>query len=196
MSELVSASLDHYRALRDATSEAAFFSTYGNMFSLSLAQRHEAEERPAPGAADSRESPYVKEALASIREGGYTEAFARVAFLLARKDESLPLSRVVMRQELAKDYADLLPSLSAEKWRRIRGEQEIIARYEPEQAIDALADLLADRADRERLCTLIDRLLADKRVQQSKPTAGQMAMLDRVRGVLKVEKARRPRANA
>jgi pimeloyl-ACP methyl ester carboxylesterase len=196
MSELVSASLDHYRALRDAISEAAFFSTYGNMFSLPLAQRHDAEERPAPGAADSRESPYVKDALASIREGGYTEAFARVAFLLARKDESLPLSRVVMRQDLAKDYADLLPALSAENWRRIRGEQEIIARYEPEQAIDALADLLAERADRERLCTLIDRLLADKRVQQSKPTAGQMAMLDRVRGVLKVEKARRPRANA
>ena len=196
MSELVSASLDHYRALRDATSEATFFSTYGNMFSLPHAQRHDAEELPAPGAADSRESPYVKDALASIREGGYTEAFARVAFLLARKDESLPLSRVVMRQDLAKDYADLLPALSAENWRRIRGEQEIIARYEPEQAIDALADLLADRADRERLCTLIDRLLADKRVQQSKPTAGQMAMLDRVRGVLKVEKARRPRANA
>jgi pimeloyl-ACP methyl ester carboxylesterase len=196
MSELVSASLDHYRALRDATSEAAFFSTYGNMFSLPRAQRHDAEELPAPGAADSRESPYVKDALASIREGGYTEAFARVAFLLARKDESLPLSRVVTRQDLAKDYADLLPALSAENWRRIRGEQEIIARYEPEQAIDALADLLAERADRERLCTLIDRLLADKRVQQSKPTAGQMAMLDRVRGVLKVEKARRPRANA
>src|SRR5688572_884599 len=196
ISELVSASLDHYRALRDATSEAAFFSTYGNMFSLPHAQRHDAEELPAPGAADSRESPYVKDALASIREGGYTEAFARVAFLLARKDESLPLSRVVMRQDLAKDYADLLPALSAENWRRIRGEQEIIARYEPEQAIDALADLLAERADRERLCTLIDRLLADKRVQQSKPTAGQMAMLDRVRGVLKVEKARRPRANA
>src|SRR5687768_3837245 len=196
MSELVSASLDHYRALRDAISEAAFFSTYGNMFSLPLAQRHEAEERAAPGAAESRESPYVKEALESIREGGYTEAFARVAFLLARKDESLPLSRVVMRQDLAKDYADLLPSLSAENWRRIRGEQEIIARYEPEQAIDALADLLAERADRERLFTLLDRLLADKRVQQTKPTAGQMAMLDRVRGVLKVEKARRPRANA
>jgi pimeloyl-ACP methyl ester carboxylesterase len=184
MSEMVSASLDHYRALRDATSEAAFFSTYGNMFSLSLPDKHEAEAHAAPGATDSRESPYVKEALAAIREGGYTEAFARVAFLLARKDDTLPLSRVVLRQELAKDYAGLLPSLSPENWRRIRGEQEIIARYEPDQAIDALRDLLADRTDRERLFTLIDRLLADKRVQQSKPTAGQRAMLDRIRGSL------------
>jgi pimeloyl-ACP methyl ester carboxylesterase len=184
MSELVSASLDYYRALRDATSEAAFFTTYGNMFSLHLADKHEAEERAAPGATDSRELPYVKEALASIREGGYTEAFARVAFLLARKDETLPLSRVVMRQELVKDYADLLPSLSLEQWRRVRGEQEIIARYEPDQAIDALPDLLAKGADRERLFTLFDRLLADERVQRSKPSAGQMAMLDRIRAVL------------
>ena len=109
MSELVSASLDYYRALRDAASEAAFFSTYGNLFSLYLAHKHEAEEHPAPGATDPRELPYVKEALASIREGGYTEAFARVAFLLARKDESLPLSRVVMRQELARTTRTCFP---------------------------------------------------------------------------------------
>ena len=184
MAELVSASLDLYRAQRDAVSEAAFFSTYGNMFSFYLADKHEAEERAAPGTTDPRELPFVKEALASIREGGYAEAFARVAFLLARKDETLPLSRLVMRQELAKDYADLLPSLPLEQWRRIRGEQEIIARYEPDQAIDTLPTLLADPADRERLLMLIERALADERVQRSKPTAEQMAMLDRIRAVL------------
>jgi hypothetical protein len=184
MAELVSASLDLYRAQRDAVSEAAFFSTYGNMFSFYLADKHEAEERAAPGTTDPRELPFVKEALASIREGGYAEAFARVAFLLARKDETLPLSRLVMRQELAKDYADLLPSLPLEQWRRIRGEQEIIARYEPDQAIDTLPTLLADPADRERLLMLIKRALADERVQRSKPTAEQMAMLDRIRAVL------------
>jgi hypothetical protein len=193
MSEVVSASLDYYRALRDAASEAAFFGTYGNMFSLYLADKHEAEERAAPAATDARELPYVKEALASIRDGGYTEAFARVAFLLERKDDTLPLSRVVLRQELAKDYADLLPSLPFEQWRRVRGEQEIIARYEPEQAIDALPDLLGERADRERLFKLFDRLLADERVQRSKPTEGQKAMLDRIRGVLKDRPAGAPR---
>jgi hypothetical protein len=34
MSEAISASLDHYREMRDAISEAAFFQTYGNVFSL------------------------------------------------------------------------------------------------------------------------------------------------------------------
>jgi pimeloyl-ACP methyl ester carboxylesterase len=184
MSEVVSASLDYYRALRDAASEAAFFSTYGNMPSLYLADKGEGDEHIAPVMTAARELPYVKHVLESIREGGYTEAFARVAVLLSRKDDSLPLSRVVMRQELATDYADLLPALPLDQWRRIRGEQEIIAQYEPDEAINALPELLADGGDRARLFTLFDRLLADERVQRSNPTADQMAMLARIRAVL------------
>ena len=192
MSELVSASLDHYRALRDATSEAAFFSIYGNMFSVSASNRQPAA--PADSAtADARELPFVKDALASIREGGYAEALARVAFLLSRNDATFPLSRVVMQQDIARDYAELLPTLSPEQWRRIRGEQEIIARYEREQAIETLPVLLADRADRERLLTLFERLLADERVQEGKPSADQMAMLGRIRAVLKARPAAGPR---
>ena len=184
MAELVSASLDHYRALRDAASEAKFFTTFGNMFSLYLADKHVADERAAATISEPRELPFVKEALASIKEGGYTEAFARVAYLLARKDDSLPLSRLVMRQELAKEYSDLLPSLAPDQWRRVRGEQEIIARYEPEQSIATLPDLLKHPADRERLLMLMERVLADKRIQADKPSAEQMAMLERIREVL------------
>ena len=193
MAEITSASLDHYRALRDAMSEAKFFTTFGNMFSLYLADKHEAEERAAATTTDPRELPFVKEALASIKEGGYTEAFARVAYLLARKDDTLPLSRVVMRQELAKDYADLIPSLPLDQWRRVRGEQEIIARYEPEQSINTLPDLLSHPADRERLLMLMERVLADKRIQASKPTAEQMAMLERIREVLNAKPVDVPR---
>ena len=183
MSELVSASLDFYRATRDAISEAAFFQTYGSLFSFYLADKYEAEERAAESTTDPRELPFVKDALASISEGGYAEAFARVAFLLMRKG-NVPLSQLVMKQELINDYSDLLPSLPLDQWRRIRGEQEIIARYEPDQAIETLPELLRERADRERLITLLERLLADRRVQQSKPTPEQMAMLERIRSVL------------
>jgi hypothetical protein len=193
MAELMSASLDHYRALRDAMSEAQFFTTFGNMFSMYLADKYEADERAAATTTDPRELPFVKDALASIKEGGYTEAFARVAYLLARKDDTLPLSRVVMRQELAKDYADLIPALPLDQWRRVRGEQEIIARYEPEQSINTLPDLLSHPADRERLLMLMERVLADKRIQASKPTAEQMAMLDRIRAVLNATPVDAPR---
>ena len=191
ISELVSASLDYYRAMRDAISEAAFFQIYGNLFSLYLADKREATEQTR--AADPRELPFVKEALASIAEGGYPEAGARVAFLLARKGEPLPLSRLELKQELIDDYRELLPAISFEQARRIRGEQEIIVRYEPEKAVQTLPALLTERADRDRLLTLLTRLLGDERVQRIKPSPEQLAMLDRIRSVLGSANARRPR---
>jgi pimeloyl-ACP methyl ester carboxylesterase len=189
-SALISASLELYRAMRDATTEATFFTIYANMFSLYLAEKHQAQVRAAEVAADPRELPFVKEALASIAEGGYNEAFARVAYLLMRKGEPLPLSRLVMRKELAAAYARYLPELPLDQWRRIRGEQEIIARYEPEQALGTLPALLDNRADRERLLTLLDKLMADERVQRAKPTPEQLAMLERIRAVLSGKPAR------
>ncbi|MFL6582166.1 MAG: DUF3141 domain-containing protein, partial [Burkholderiales bacterium] len=180
MSDLVNASLDYYRGMRDALSEAAFFQTYGTMFPLQMSDAHESQERGAKAVAP-RELPFVQDALASIAEGGYTEALARVAFLLSRKGEPLPLSRLSMRQEVLQDYAEFLPTLMIDQWRRIRGEQEIIAHYEPERAIEALPQLLADQADRERLLTLLKRVLADERVQKAKPTAEQLAMYERIR---------------
>ncbi|MCM2318984.1 MAG: DUF3141 domain-containing protein [Pseudomonas sp.] len=194
-SEVISASLDHYRAMRDALGEALFFQVYGNLFGLYLADRPEAVAQAVTGAVQPRELDFVQEALASISEGGYTEAFARVAALLARQGD-LPLSLLATRHEIVRDYADLLPDLPAETWRRIRGEQEIIAHYEPERAITTLPDLLAETVDRERLLTLLEHLLHDERIQQTEPTAEQHAMLERVRGVLRGKSTPRQRTSA
>lgn len=196
VSELISASLDYYRGMRDAVSEAAFFQTYGSLFSLYLADKRDAEERDAAKAVDPRQLPVVQEALASLAEGGYAEAFARVAALLVRPGD-IPLSKVVMRQEIARDYADLLPpKLSIEEWRRIRGEQEIIVRYEGEKALATLPHLLTGQGGRERLLTLLERLTRDERVLASGPTAEQRAMLERIRAELGTKPAPRQRIAA
>lgn len=209
--ELVSASLDYYRAVRDAISEATFFSIYGNMFEFYLADELAGRETVAEPAT-ALERPFVKEALARIAQGNYTEAFARVTFLLSRKGEPLPLSRLIMRRDLAKDYAAFVPDLPLDQWRRIRGEQEIIVRYAPQEALETLPRLLTDK-ERMRLMTLLERVVADDRVQQSKPTPEQIAMFERLRDVLNGgmsarpadgkagagphdESARRPRARA
>jgi hypothetical protein len=180
-SEIYSASLDLYRGMRDAATEGAFFATYANMYQMYLAGR---KQLATAAPVEPRELPFVKEALASVAEGGYTEALARIGYLLMHKDEPLPLARLQTRDELARDYAAYLPQVPPDQFRRIRGEQEIIARYEPEQALVTLPQLLADPADRTRLLTLLDKLMADQRVQATEPTEQQRDMLARIRGVL------------
>jgi hypothetical protein len=193
MAEAISASLDHYRAIRDAISEAAFFQTYGNVFSLYLADEREgAGARPA-APADARELPVVKDALASIAHGGFVEALTRTASLLAHNSVPFPLERIALKQELVADYRDLLPDLPPDRWRHIRGEQDIVVRYAPEQALGTLPDLVADPAERERLLRLLERLLTDPRVAGKQPSPEQRAMLKRIADVLGVSPARRRR---
>ncbi len=78
VSEAISASLDYYRTVRDATSEALFFYTHGNLLSLYLADSLEADERAAGSFVEPRDLPLVRGALASIAKGGYGEALAQV----------------------------------------------------------------------------------------------------------------------
>jgi hypothetical protein len=104
--------------------------------------------------------------------------------LLARNGEPLPLERLATRAELRADYADLLPHLAADEWRRLRGLQEIIVRHAPQQALSTLPGLLASKADRERLQQLVEGLARDPRMQDIEPTADQRAMIDLLRAEL------------
>jgi pimeloyl-ACP methyl ester carboxylesterase len=173
--DMTSAALEYYRAVRDALSEAAFFQIYGNLFSLYLAERPQAAR-----AAQAQALPVVQ----NVAEGGYPEAVARVAFLLARKGEPLPLSRIELKQDLMREYREFLPKMSRDEARRLRGAQEIVVRQEPDKAIETLPALLAEPQDRQRLLTFVDRLLGDKRIQGMEPTGDQLAMLARIRTAL------------
>lgn len=181
--EMISAALDYYRAVRDALAEATFFTIYGNAHLVYIAKQAAAKEAASDASADLRVRPVVRQALERIAEGGFPEAFARVAFLLAGTDDPIPLSLLTTAQELIEDYADFIPPQSLEQSRRIRGEQEIIVRYDPERALETLPQLLDDE-ERKRLLALIERVVSDKRVVERKPTAQQVSMLERVRKTL------------
>ena len=165
------------------------------MFSLYLADKHEADERAAQIAAEPRDLPFVKEALASIEEGGFAEALARVGALLARRGAPLPLARLALKQGLTVEYRALLPDVTPDQWRRIRGEQDIIVRYEPEKAIAALPKLLSKQGDRERLVTLVRRLLADERMRRFEPTTEQLDMMENIGETLDVTPIKGRRAS-
>jgi len=182
-SAALSASLEFYRAMRDAASEASFFQAYGNVFSLYVADKQAAAGAAVP-VADARELPFVAEALATIDQGGYPEALARVASLLARKGEPRLLSLLQHKQALIEEHDDLMPQLPWDAMRRIRGEQDIIVRYEPEKALATLPKLLADPADRARLAALLQRLAGDERVRSALATPEQEAMAERIGTVL------------
>jgi pimeloyl-ACP methyl ester carboxylesterase len=196
MSELMSGSLDYFREVRDAMSEALFFETYGNLFLTHMAEGAEALAPRLPGATDSRDLPFVRAALDAMAEGGYQEALARVAALLAPHGLPIPLSRLEVREGLLTDYRELLPDLSRHEMRRLRGEQDIIVRYEPERALETLPLLVPDPGDRERLLTLLDRLLADPRMAGVEGTAEQRQALDRIRTLLGNKAASRKRRPA
>ena len=181
---MVSATLDLYRALRDAASEAMFFETFGTMFAVTMADARVAEQQRGAAELEAEDDERLQRLLAAIGQGGYAAAAARAGALLARPGEPMPLERLEMREELRRDYAGLLPALDPADWRRLRGEQELLCRHDAEQAIATLPALLADPADRERFLALADRLLTDARVLGSRPTPAQRAMVQRLRTLL------------
>ena len=127
-SELTSASLDCYRALRDAAAEATFFQVYANLFAFYLDDEKGSETATRP-VDDPRDLPFVKKALASIDKGGYPEALARVAFLMAHEDEPLPLSRLQLAHDLIEEYREFLPQLRARRaapYRRRTGDHRAL----------------------------------------------------------------------
>jgi hypothetical protein len=196
VSSLTSASLDSWRAMRDAVAEASFFLCYGNLQAHSLEKD---EPVDAARALPSAGYELVEDVLARMDQGGYPEALARVAYLMAPDKEPLPLARVRLASDLLEDYRELLPELSPAEVRRIGGAQEVIARHQPDKAVETLPALLSGPQDRQRLLTLLDRVLADKRVQTIRPSAAQKAMLARIHAVLKPaapQKVRARRATA
>jgi hypothetical protein len=96
----------------------------------------------------------------------------------------LPLERLALRKELIADYAGLVPDLEPAAWRRLRGEQEVIVRHAPEQALATLPKLLASRDDRTRLLRLVEGLMNDPRIEGFKPSAEQRAMVELLRAEL------------
>jgi hypothetical protein len=179
-SKIVSASLDYFRDVRDAASEAMFFQTYGSMAPM------ESGENGKPTAAEGNRLSTSHQPSAKLAKGGYAEALSRAAYLLSEKGRRLPLTQFEIKKKLRTRLGDLLPKLSPEEIRVIRGNQDVICRNQPEEALNTLPVLLSDPSDRENFLTILDAVVNDYS-ETFGMTSTQAAMLRRIRQVLSGE---------
>jgi hypothetical protein len=105
---------------------------------------------------DSRELPFVKEALAQIEKGGYPEALARIGALLGQFAGAIPLDRLAMTEEFIRSDK-VLSKISEDEARRLRSEAGVMVLMEPERTLRALPLLLAKKEEREHVMTLLEK---------------------------------------
>jgi pimeloyl-ACP methyl ester carboxylesterase len=156
-SELLSASLDYYREVRDAFSEASFFQTYGNLFALGTAEQ-QAQRQAA--LVDARELPAVKQALAEMDHGGYREAVVRM-LLLGRSaraaGQRVELDDIAEVRRILREAPDF-QGLNADDVRRLLHEQSLIVEFARERALETLPTLLPSADERQRALALVDKV--------------------------------------
>ena len=188
VSECISASLDYYRDVRDAASEAIFFQTYGNIFAFS-SMAEEGTTLPNKVTSERRRMAQVQEALAFIDKGGYAEAVSRAMNFLSLKGKPIPYTQIEFLQEVTEDYRELLPDLTPYQWRIVDAGQELICRSAPEKALASLPHLLSVPGDRERFLRLIEAVTKKANLESEHLgiTAEQRAMQERIREIVVAE---------
>jgi pimeloyl-ACP methyl ester carboxylesterase len=178
VSKCISASLDLYRDLRDATSEVVFFDTYGPLYFLYFHERTSGAAQASQGAVSRPQLP-----AAAFEVGGYAAALARAGELLERSGVPIPLARIERKHALMKEYAELLPVLSEHDWKVTRGQQDVIVRRDPERALLTLPQLLSDPNDRGRFLLVLERIVGDREFV-AEPTHDQLEMVAHIRRLL------------
>jgi pimeloyl-ACP methyl ester carboxylesterase len=183
-SDAITAGLDLYRDLRDATMETLFFQIYGGLAALGAIPGAAAEVQSA--SPDPRELPLVQDALAAIGTGGYPEALALIGALIGRGASRITLARLELVDRFIRGD-EVLSQLPADAARRIKAEQAVVAELEPERGLYSLPRLLADPVDRQRALEVLDEAVAVVEL-----TSEQQAMLDRIRGILEAAATSEP----
>jgi len=180
-SDIIAGSLDFYRDMRDAKSEAEFFQIYGSMIALGASGDVKLGDQPEV-QPDPRELPFVKEALASIEKGGYPEAVARIGALVGQFAGPIPLVRLEMADEFVRSDK-VLSRLSEGEIRRLRSEAGVLMLLEPERTLRSLPLLLSRKEDRARILEVLE--LGQSKIDL---TEGQRDMVAKITAIL-TEKA-------
>jgi len=186
-SEMITASWNLYRDMRDAASESAFFRIYGSMIALGASGDVKPGLQPMQ-QPDPRELPFVKEALAQIEKGGYPEALARIGALTGQFAGAIPLERLQMTEEFIRSDK-VLSKISEDEARRLRSEAGFMVLMEPERTLNSLPALLSRKEDREHILAVLEWWRKLEGIKKE-----QLDMIDRITAVLSGKQGRGPDA--
>jgi len=142
----VERTMDAMRDARDAWAEAAFHAVYGTLGAIGITDDVPEESE---AVSDILQSAEVRDALASVRQGGYAEAVIRMMILLAQSRGGVRRSRLERSNLLLttqQPFASMTPGQRTEMIR----DQTVIVTLVPEEALAALPDLLPAKKDRAR----------------------------------------------
>jgi pimeloyl-ACP methyl ester carboxylesterase len=185
LSAFITAHLDLYRDLRDASAEAAFFEVYGNLLSLQMAD--EREEIRKMRKFDPRSIPAVREVLDTLEQGSAIEGLARIAMLISKAGSGhRRLSQLQTTREILSPEGEIA-HLSEDERRRLLQEETIVVEFEPDRAKRSLPRLLRSAADRRRAQALLEAAESNPHLEDR-----QRMLAAELRGMLPVTAARAP----
>ncbi|WP_349357881.1 DUF3141 domain-containing protein [Stappia sp.] len=147
------------RDMRAMTTELAFLSLYASPFSAWFGKAR-ADKRARKTVDQLRMLPEVLAALDHTETGGYPEAVVRMLVLMADTRGDVRRDRLQRSAEVLSTHAPFADMDPASRARMIH-EQTLIAHFEPERGLLALAELLSDPQERDRAIRTVEYIVGD-----------------------------------
>ena len=167
-SAAITAGLDLYRDLRDASFEAAFYEVYGNLFSLEMADERADFKRKQK--FDPRGLPAVREVLDTIEHGSPVEGLVRIAMLISKAGQGMHrLSQMQRTRDILAPESGIA-HLTEDEQRRLLQEETIVVEFEPLRAKRSLPKVLRTRAERRRAHRLLDAVATASHLDERQRT--------------------------
>src|SRR6185503_8147448 len=167
-SAAITAGLDLYRDLRDASFEAAFYEVYGNLFSLEMADERADFKRKQK--FDPRGLPAVREVLDTIEHGSPVEGLVRIAMLISKAGQGMHrLSQMQRTRDILAPESGIA-HLTEDEQRRLLQEETIVVEFEPLRAKRSLPKVLRTQAERRRAHRFLDAVATASHLDERQRT--------------------------
>jgi hypothetical protein len=187
ISEQIVKSLDAWRDVRDATSEAFFMNTYGSPVLQALAGLHRpgGEARPTRIRDEAHEALVrmrIEEIKSRVEEGGSLEALIRIMIHVRESGRSVDERGFQMLRRIGREHREG-DQVSLDRFREILKEQVFLMELDSERALAALPRMVPTAQLRRSVVEAVQQLL-DVR---GKPHPDELARLHQIKQLLGLE---------